>query len=325
MPESPTKRVCLTDPALDPRSESQVKAVVNALGPELDPRQELGPTTYEIADGPKLAVKDANGRAKTLNFPPGPLTAFITEQGAQQWVFQAGVNDTEHPHYELLRAAFLEFGGGNGDDIPLGNLWEVASTYKSLFPKSAPNLKELNKMSQEKRLAAMNKDFASTYPGEGLRGKMTLMPSTIAIKQSKNGPMFTLTATYRPISRDTDRAASAGVPLTPRMEAHLAANPTSGVEMKTTPFITTSGKKLDTGDLLRLPYVVTQNCEFLKIWAAATVALPAVVPTSAYDRLTMPCYLNWVRIYGVVGSNSGLDEPPVDEHKIASVYASLCA
>ena len=334
MSESPRKKIRTADQALVAMPLAKVEAVGRALGPELDPPQPFGKTAYELREGPKLAINDADtGRAKNLHFPPGPITIFISEQkGTMDMMFQCEVTDTKHPHHATLKAAYEELGGGNKTEIEIGPLWSELAKHKAMFPKAAVNLKPLAKLSPEQRLAEIKADFAQVHVNldgspEGMKKKTNFCPSTIAIKRAKGEgpPMYTLTVSYRPISKDGDRDAAAGVPLTPRLEAFLAANSAAAIDMKTTPFVTTKGTKLDTGDLLRLPWVVTPSCEFLKIYASATVAIPSVVPSTAYSRFTMSAYLNRARIYGCIGSDNALEEPAVDEDKINSVYDSLYA
>ena len=336
MSESPRKKIRSVDPATLAKPLDKVKAVAGALGAELDPPQPFGKTTYELREGPKLAISDADtGRAKTLHLPPGPVTLFISEQkGTMDMIFQAPVADTKHPHHATLKAAFDEFGGGNKDQFPIGPLWAELAKHKGMFPKAAANLKPLAKLTSDQRLAEISADFGLAHVNldgspEGVKKKLNFCPSTISIKRAKGGdgePMYTLTVSYRPMkSKDGDREAAAGVPLTPRLEAYLAANSAAAIDMKVTPFTTPRGTKLDTGDLLRLPWVVTPNCEFLKIYASATVAIPSVVPSIPYSRFTMSAYLNRCRIYGCIGSDNALDEQPVDEDKINSVYDSLYA
>ncbi len=334
--DRPEKRARVSsgvDPALEAKPRDKVEAVVRVLGPELDPPQDQTPTAYELRDGPKFAIMDANtGKAKTYVFPPGEVIIFISEQtGKMDVTFQCKVTDTEHPFHSTLKAIFEELGGGNKDDVPIGELWKKISHCKSMFPKGAPNLKTLHKLPAEKRLEAMCNDFGLSHVNldmspEGMKSKMTIMPSTIAIKRQKGEgpPMYTLTCAYRPITREGDRSGTEHVKLTPKLEAYLAANPAAAVDMKVTPFTTTMGSKLDTAALLGLPFVVTPSCEFIKVFMSATVAMPSVVPSSAYGRFTTSAYINRARIYGCVGSDAP-DEPEIDEDKVGSVYASLYA
>ena len=331
-PGRSAKKARVSDRALESMPQGKVEAVVRALGRELDPPQAQTPTAYELRDGPKFAINDSTtGKAKTYVFPPGPVTMFVSENGTIQVIFQCEVADAEHPHYDVLKAIFEELGGGNRDDFQIGRLWKEISLVKAMFPKNAPNLKQLHKLPAEKRLEAMSSDFAQSHvnldgSAEGMKSKMTIMPSTVAIKRQKNEgpPMFTLTCTYRPIAREGDRSGTEGVKLTPRLEAYLAANPAAAVDMRMTPFTTTMATKLDTATLLGLPWVVTPSCEFLKVYMSATVATPAVVPSLQYGRFTTSAYINRARIYGCVGSDAP-DEPEIDEDKVNSVYASLYA
>lgn len=332
-PGRPAKKARVSDRALEPMPQGKVEAVVRALGQELDPPQAQTHTAYELRDGPKFAINEStSGKAKTYVFPPGLVTWFVSENGTLQVIFQCEVADVEHPHHDVLKAIFEELGGGNKDDFQIGQVWKELSLCKAMFPKNAPNLKQLHKLPAEKRLEAMASDFGQSHVNldgspEGMKSKMTIMPSTIAIKRQKGeGPaMYTLTCTYRPIAREGDRTGTEGVKLTPRLETYLAANPAAAVDMKKmTPFTTTMGTKLDTATLLGLPFVVTPSCEFLKVFMSATVAIPAVVPSSAYGRFTVSAYINRARIYGCVGSDAP-DEPEIDEDKVNSVYASLYA
>lgn len=327
---SPRKRARTGDPALVPNEEAKVVAIAKALGPELDPAVPLGPMTKEAADG-KMFIKDTNsGRAKTVTFPPGPVSIFNGD-GKLQLIFQAGVNDTEHPHHPQLLELFKACGGGNKKDFPIGHLWYDVADAKSMFPPKAPNLSKLRKSSPEDRLKAIATDFAQSHVNldgtpEGLKNKMLMMPSTISIRRKDDGdPMFTLTVTYRYCSEQADRADSAGIKLTPKMADYLDQNANMAIDTgKETHVSTPMGTKLSMQELIELPWIVTgSGTEFLKVYAAATVAIPSVMASMKFGRFTLSAFLNKLRLYGIVGGGDASEGAGVDKGKVTDVYAAI--
>jgi hypothetical protein len=327
---SPRKKARTGDPALVPNEEAKVQAIAKALGPELDPAVPLGPMTTEAADG-KLFIKDANsGRAKTVTFAPGPVSIFNGD-GKLQLIFQAGVNDTEHPHHAQLLELFKACGGGNKKDFPIGQLWKDVASAKSMFPPKAPNLSKLRKSAQDQRLEAIAADFAQNHVNldgtpEGLKNKMLMCPSTICIRRKDDGePMLTLTVTYRYCSEQADRADSDGFKLTPKMAEYLDQNANMAIDTgKDTHVSTPMGTKLSMQELIELPWIVTgSGTEFLKIYAAATVAIPSVMASHKFGRFTLSGFINKLRLYGVVGGGDASEGAAVDQGKVTDVYASI--
>lgn len=331
MSESPRKKARVSeDPALTPNDEDKVKAIARALGPELDPAVPLGGITTEAADG-KLFIKDAaSGRAKTVTFAPGPVSIFNGD-GKLQLIFQAPINSTEHPHHATLLELFKACGGGNKDDFPISQLWCDVANAKSMFPQKAPNLSKLRKASPEDRLAAIKADFAQSHVNldgtpEGLKNKMLLCPSTVSLRRKDDGePMLTLTVTYRYCSEQADRADSAGFRLTPKMTEFLDSNANMAIDTgKETPVSTPMGTKLSMKQLIELPWITTgSGVEFIKLEAAATVAIPSVMASMKYGRFTTSAFLNKLRIYGVVGGGDSSEGSGVDQDKARDVYASI--
>lgn len=331
MSESPRKKPRNSvDPALVPNDEEKVLQIAKALGPELDPQVELGGIITEAADG-KLFIKDAGtGRAKTVSFPPGPITIF-NGGDKLQLIFQAGINDTEHPHHAQLLELFKACGGGNKKDYPIGQLWKDVANAKSMFPQKAPNLSKLRKSSPDDRLAAIKADFAQSDVNldgtpEGLKNKMLMCPSTVSIRRKDDGePMLTLTVTYRYTSEQADRADSDGFKLTPKMTEYLEQNANMAIDTgKDTNCTTPMGTKLSMRQLIELPYIVTgSGVEFIKINAAATVAIPSVMSSMKYGRFTLSAFLNRLRIYGVVGGGDAGEGASVDQGKVTDVYAAI--
>lgn len=331
MSESPKKKPRVTeDPALTPNDEDKVKAIASALGPELDPAVPLGGITTEAADG-KLFIKDAaSGRAKTVTFAPGPVSVFNGE-GKLQLIFQAGINDTTHPHHATLLELFKACGGGNKDDYEIGQLWRDVANAKSMFPQKAPNLSKLRKASPDDRLAAIKADFAQSHVNldgtpEGLKNKMLMMPSTISIRRKDDGePMLTLTVTYRYCSEQADRADSAGFRLSPKMTEFLDSNANMAIDAgKETNCTTPMGTKLSMKQLIELPWITTgSGVEFIKLEAAATVAIPSVMASMKYGRFTLSAFLNKLRIYGIVGGDNASEGAAVDQGRVSDVYAAV--
>lgn len=331
MSESPRKKARVTeDPALTPNDQDKVQAIARALGPELDPAVPLGGMTTEAADG-KLFIKDAaSGRAKTATFPPGPVSIFNGD-GKLQLIFQAGINDSSHPHHPTLLELFKACGGGNKEDYPIGQLWRDVANAKSMFPQKAPNLSKLRKSSPDDRLAAIASDFKKSHvnldgTAEGLKDKMLMMPSTVSIRRKDDGePMLTLTVTYRYTSETADRADSAGFKLTPKMTDFLDSNANMAIDAgKETNCTTPMGTKLSMKQLIELPWIKTgSGVEFIKLEAAATVAIPSVMASMKYGRFTLSAFLNKLRIYGVVGGDSASEGAAVDQGRVTDVYASI--
>ena len=328
MAESPRKKPRTTeDPALVPNEDEKVKAIATALGPELDPPVALGGITTEAADG-KMFIKDAtSNRAKTVTFAPGPVSVFNGD-GKLQLIFQAGINDTDHPHHATLLELFKKCGGGNKEDYEIGQLWVDVSKAKAMYPPKAPNLSKLRKAPAEDRLSAIKSDFAQSHVNldgtpEGLKNKMLMMPSTISIRRKDDGePMLTLTVGFK-YTTEGDRTES--FKLTPKMQAYLDQNANMTIDSeKETNFATPMGTKLSMKQLVELPWIVTSGgTEFIKMWASATVAIPSVMASTKYGRFTLSAFLNKARIYGLVGGDSAAEGANVDQGKVTDVYAAV--
>jgi hypothetical protein len=84
------------------------------------------------------------------------------------------------------------------------------------------------------------------------------------------------------------------------------------------------GTKLSMRELIELPWIVTgSGTEFLKVYAAATVAIPSVMASHKYGRFTLISFLNKLRLYGIVGGGDASEGAAVDQAKVTDVYAAV--
>jgi hypothetical protein len=327
MSEPAAKRQC-RDPALEPRSKEQIEKIVAALGKVSGTTAKpVGGITTEPGGEGKLFINGDNGKRFTISFPPGPITMF-SGGSKMTLMIQCATTDTTHPHYETLRDLYALIGGGSHADggIPIGEFWtKHVAPVNSNFMKKVQNLKDLRKLGVADRIEAIKSDFESSDPTRpGLTGKSLFAPSTMMIRQKEGqDPMYTLTINYYWTSKQGDRDETAGVSLTPKMQAHLDANREEAIDDKRkSPFTTPRGTNLPASAVCELPWVVNGDTEFIKLYAAAEIAIPSLNTSAEYGRLTLPAYPNRVSIYGIVSGDGPNEESAASKEVIDEVYAT---